>query len=59
MDISNGVPSVDNKKYATDNRLFRDATVRDGIFKNFEDPVTAELSIVTFVHMSGDQKQNR
>ena len=40
------VPSVDNKKYATDNRLFRDATVSDGIFKNFEDsPVTAELKV--------------
>jgi hypothetical protein len=40
------VPSVDDKKYATDNRLFRDATVSDGIFKNFEDsPITAELKV--------------
>lgn len=40
------VPSVDNKKYATDNRLFRDAVLQDGIFKNFEDsPITAGLKI--------------
>ena len=40
------VPSVDDKKYATDNRLFRDATLSDGIFKNFEDsPITAELKV--------------
>ncbi len=40
------VPSVDNKKYATDNRLFRDAVISDGIFKNFEDsPLTAELKV--------------
>jgi hypothetical protein len=40
------VPSVDNKKYATDNRLFRDAVISDGIFKNFEDsPITAELKV--------------
>ena len=40
------VPSVDDKKYAKDNRLFRDATVSDGIFKNFEDsPITAELKV--------------
>jgi hypothetical protein len=40
------VPSVDDKKYATDNRLFRDAVIQDGIFKNFEDsPITAELKV--------------
>lgn len=40
------VPSVDDKKYATDSRLFRDATLQDGIFKNFEDsPITAELKV--------------
>jgi hypothetical protein len=40
------VPSVDNKKYATDSRLFRDAVLQDGIFKNFEDsPLTAELKV--------------
>jgi hypothetical protein len=40
------VPSVDDKKYATDNRLFRDAVISDGIFKNFEDsPITAELKV--------------
>jgi hypothetical protein len=28
--------SADDKKYATDTRLFRDAVVQDGIFSNFE-----------------------
>ena len=40
------VPSVDDKKYATDNRLFRDAVISDGVFKNFEDsPITAQLKV--------------
>jgi len=40
------VPSVDDKRYATDNRLFRDTVISDGIFKNFEDsPITAELKV--------------
>jgi len=40
------VPSVDDKKYATDQRLFRDTVISDGIFKNFEDsPITAELKV--------------
>ena len=40
------VPSVDDKKYATDNRGFRDAVISDGVFKNFEDsPLTAELKV--------------
>ena len=45
------VPSVDDKKYATDNRLFRDAVISDGIFKNFEDsPITAELKVSDVCH---------
>jgi hypothetical protein len=40
------VPSVDDKKYATDHRLFRTATLQDGIFKNFEDsPITVDLKV--------------
>jgi len=40
------VPSVDNKKYATDSRLFRDAVLQDGIFANFEDsPLTTGLKV--------------
>ena len=40
------VPSVDDKKYATDNRGFRNTVISDGIFKNFEDsPLTAELKV--------------
>jgi hypothetical protein len=30
------VPSADDKKYATDARLFKDAVIQDKIFKNFE-----------------------
>jgi hypothetical protein len=30
------VPSADDKKYAADTRLFKDAVIQDGIFKNFE-----------------------
>src|SRR6056300_1695454 len=50
------VPSVDDKKYATDNRLFRDAVISDGIFKNFEDsPITAELKVSdVFTYAPGD-----
>jgi len=30
------VPSADDKRYALDNRLFKDAVIQDGLFKNFE-----------------------
>jgi hypothetical protein len=30
------VPSADNKKYALDTRLFKDAVIQDGIFSNFQ-----------------------
>lgn len=30
------VPSADDKKYASDTRLFKDAVIQDGIFKNFD-----------------------
>ena len=40
------VPSVDELKYASDTRGFKDAVLADGIFKNFEDsPVTDGLLI--------------
>lgn len=40
------VPSIDNKKYATDGRGFRDTVLQDGIFKNFEDsPITDGLKV--------------
>ena len=39
-------PTVDDKKYATDNRLFRDAVLQDGIHKNFNDsPISARLKV--------------
>jgi hypothetical protein len=40
------VPSIDDKKYATDTRTFKQAVLQDGIFKNFEDsPITAEMKV--------------
>lgn len=37
---------ADNKKYATDTRLFKDACVQDGIFNVFEDsPISSGLEI--------------
>jgi hypothetical protein len=40
------VPSVDELKYANDTRTFKDATLQDGIFKNFEDsPLTDGLLV--------------
>lgn len=39
-------PTVDNKKYSTDNRLFGDAVRQDGIHPNFEDsPISSRLKI--------------
>ena len=40
------VPSVDDKKYATDTRLFKDCVLQDGIFKNFEiSPLTENIKV--------------
>lgn len=40
------VPSADDKKYATDTRLFKDAVLQDGIFKNFESsPIIDQVGI--------------
>ncbi len=40
------VPSADDKKYATDTRLFKDAVIQDGIFRNFEpSPVIDQVAI--------------
>jgi hypothetical protein len=40
------VPSIDDKKYSTDTRTFKQAVLQDGIFKNFEDsPITAEMKV--------------
>lgn len=39
-------PTADDKKYATDNRSFRDAVMQDGIHAQFEDsPISARLRI--------------
>ncbi len=40
------VPSVDDKKYATDNRKFSDAVVSDGVFDTFTDsPLTDKMLV--------------
>jgi hypothetical protein len=45
------VPSIDDKKYATDSRLFKDAVLQDGIFKNFENsPITDGLKVSEVCH---------
>jgi len=39
-------PTADDKKYAADNRLFRDAVTQDGIHDQFEDsPISGRLRI--------------
>lgn len=40
------VPSADDKKYATDTRLFKDAVIQDNIFENFEaSPLIDQVAI--------------
>ena len=50
------VPSVDDKKYATDSRGFRDVVLNDGHFKAFEDsPISDGLKISDIcVYAPGD-----
>lgn len=43
------VPSVDNKKYATDPRGFRDAVLQDDIFDNFTDSPISDGMLVSDV----------
>ena len=40
------VPSVDDKKYATDTRRFRDAVLQDKLFANFTDSPVSQRSII-------------
>jgi len=53
------VPSVDELKYATDTRTFKDATTQDGIFKNFEDsPLTDGLLVNDVcIYAKGDRNK--
>jgi hypothetical protein len=44
-------PTVDNKMYATDSRLFGDAVRQDGIHPNFEDsPISSRLKVSDICH---------
>ena len=40
------VPSVDDKKYATDTRRFRDAVLNDKVFENFTDSPVSSRSLI-------------
>jgi len=45
------VPSIDDKKYAADTRLFKDAVLQDNIFKNFTNsPITKDLKVNDVCH---------
>ena len=50
------VPSVDDKKYATDNRKFADAVVADGVFSTFTDSPLSDKMLVkdVCVYAPGD-----
>ncbi len=51
------VPSIDELKYATDTRNFRDAVLQDGIFKNFTDsPISKGLEVKDIcIYAPGDK----
>jgi hypothetical protein len=53
-------PTADNKKYATDNRSFRDAVLQDGIHHAFDDsPISSRLKISDVcVYQPGDLNKN-
>jgi hypothetical protein len=50
------VPSVDDKKYSTDTRRFKDAVLQDGLFKAFtESPVSQRCTIIDIcIYKPGD-----
>jgi hypothetical protein len=53
-------PSADDKKYATDTRLFRDAVLQDKVFDSFEDsPISQHLTIKDVcIYRPGDLNKN-
>ena len=53
------VPSADDKKYATDTRLFKDAVIQDKIFKNFESsPLIDQVEIKDVcIYAPGDKNK--
>ena len=53
------VPSVDELKYATDTRTFKDATLQDGIFKTFEDSPLSDGLLVNDIctYKKGDRNK--
>ena len=53
------VPSVDELKYATDTRTFKDATLQDGIFKTFEDSPLSDGLLVNDIctYAKGDRNK--
>jgi hypothetical protein len=53
------VPSVDELKYATDTRTFKDATLQDGIFNTFEDSPLSDGLLVNDIctYAKGDRNK--
>ena len=54
------LPSIDDKKYATDTRLFQDAVVQDGHFANFEtSPIMDGVPVKDIcIYKPGDLNKN-
>lgn len=54
------IASADDKKYATDSRLFKDVVIQDGIFKQFTpSPVIDQLAISDIcIYKPGDLNKN-
>ena len=53
-------PIVDDKKYSTDTRTYRDAVLQDGLVKHFdESPISAQLQVKDVcVYKPGDLNKN-
>ena len=53
-------PSADDKKYATDTRLFRDAVLQDKIFENFQDSPISTRTLIkdVCIYKPGDLNKN-
>ena len=53
------VPSADDKKYATDTRLFKDAVIQDQIFENFESSPIIDQCLMKDICIYGPTDVNK
>lgn len=53
------VPSADDKKYATDTRLFKDAVIQDLIFENFESSPIIDQCLMKDICIYGPNDVNK